>query len=631
MIIVFDTGATKEQIQFVQNKIMGMGLDTRRTEGGDHVLIGVLGDLRKIADKRHLLTLPGVRDVIPISTPYKIAGRQFNQADSLVKVGNVTVGGGKVIVIAGPCAVENEEQIIRSAQLVKESGAVILRGGAFKPRTSPYAFQGLGEEGLKLMAKAREATGLPIVSEVTASEYLDLMVKYCDCLQVGARNMQNFELLKRIGQTGIPVLLKRGMSATIQDWLMAAEYILSEGNPNVILCERGIRTFEPLTRNTLDLSAVPVLKELTHLPIIVDPSHATGLRDKVLPLARAAVACGADGIMVEVHPDPDSALSDGPQSLYPDQFERLMREIQAICPILGRQLDMNLTISKLPSHSPGEGQVAFQGVRGAFSARAVRQFFGEDATPLPCETFEEVFEMVQRGKTLFAVVPLENSNGGSIHQVYDLLLTHEEIKICGEIRLRINQTLIGHPGANLDQINRVYSHPQGLAQCYRFLQAHPKWEQLPTLDTAGAVALVKKHGKNNEAAIASFESAKIYDMAVLAESIEDNPSNYTRFAVIKLGADEVERADKVSLVYATNDRPGALLSTLQDFADCDINLSKLESRPVLGNPLEHMFYVDMEVDPTSDACSMLMKRLEEKTVLLRDLGHYRKASHRIDR
>jgi len=291
---------------------------------------------------------------------------------------------------------------------------------------------------------------------------------------------------------------------------------------------------------------------------------------------------------------------------------------------------MNLTISRMSDRAPDARQVAFQGVPGAFSGRAVRQFFGEEVQPLPCEMFDDVFDQIESGEVLFGVVPLENSNGGSVHEVYDLLLRHEQIKIRGELRLRINQTLIGHPGASLGQIRRVYSHPQALAQCHRYLRAHPDWERLPTLDTAGAVKFVKDRGKPEEAALASFESAKIYDMSVLAESIEDEPSNYTRFAVIGRGADQPEQPDKVSLVYATQDRPGALLSTLQDFAEYKVNLSKLESRPVLGNPLEHMFYVDLELDPQSRDFAELMEQLGNKTVLLRDLGHYRKASHRID-
>lgn len=585
----------------------------------------------RVIDPLRIEEFSCVSRVVPLSKPYKQASRQMHPSDTIVKLGDVSVGGSKVIVIAGPCAVENEKQILDTAQVVKASGAVILRGGAFKPRTSPYTFQGLGEDGLKLLSKAGKEHGLAVVSEITSLEQMNLMEKYCDAVQVGARNMQNFELLKRVGQSKMPVLLKRGMSAKVEDWLMAAEYILSEGNNQVILCERGIRTFETLTRNTLDLSVIPLLKELTHLPIIIDPSHATGMRDKVIPMARAAIACGADGVMVEVHTNPEKALSDGPQSLYPEQFEKLMREIQAICPIIDRQLDMNLSITNIMTETPDSRKVALQGEPGAFSVRAVKQFFGEKADPLPCRTFEEVFQNVNTGRVVFAVVPLENSNGGSVHDVYDLLIDHEDIRICGEVRLRISQTLIGHPEAAIDQISRVYSHPQGLAQCHNYLQAHSNWEQLPTLDTAGSVALIKSRNKIHEAAIASLESAEIYGMKVLAESIEDNSSNYTRFVVIRKGAGEQDEPDKVSLVYATHDQPGALLSTLQDFADFKINLSKLESRPVLGNPMEHMFYVDLEVDPSSDAFSNLMERLKQKTLLLKDLGHYRKTSHRIAR
>jgi 3-deoxy-7-phosphoheptulonate synthase len=628
MLVILKPDCRASDKQNLMEFLQAAGCRVVELNYGEEPCVGAVGG--DAIDPLRLQLFPGVSRVVRLSKPYKLASREIHPADTVVKIGGVAVGGARFVVIAGPCAVESEEQILRAAEIVKASGAVILRGGAYKPRTSPYAFQGLGEEGLRLLAKAREHTGLPVVSEITSPEYIDLMVKYCDALQVGARNMQNFELLKRVGQAGLPVVLKRGMSATIEDWLMAAEYILAQGNPNIVLCERGIRTFETLTRNTLDISAVPMLKELTHLPIIIDPSHATGLRNKVMPLARAAAACGADGLMVEVHPRPDEALSDGPQSLYPEQFERLMREIQAICPIVGRQLDMNLAVSRLSAGPPDARRVAYQGARGAFSERAARHFFGDDIVALPCETFDDVFDTLARGDAASAVVPLENSSGGSVHEVYDLLVQHRDIRIHGELRLRISQNLIGHPGATLDQIRRVYSHSQGLTQCRRYLRAHADWEAIPTLDTAGAVEFVKKRGDPAEAAIASGESATIYGMKILADSIEDLSANYTRFAVIRRGEDALDRPNKISLVYATADRPGALLSTLNDFAAHGVNLSKLESRPILGNPLEHMFYVDLDLDPETPAFDELLEELKKKTVLLLDLGHYRKAEHRID-
>jgi len=289
-------------------------------------------------DKRHVELLDGVDMVHRVSEPYKFASRSWKKEPTEAKVGNVVIGGKELAVMAGPCSVESEAQIHASAEAVAKAGARILRGGAFKPRSSPYSFQGMGEEGLKIMREAADANGLAVVTELMDPTHADLMARYADMVQIGARNMQNFPLLRTAGQLGLPVLLKRGLSATIQEWLMSAEYILAEDNPNVVLCERGIRTFETMTRNTLDLSAVPVVKARSHLPVIVDPSHGTGIRNKVIPMARAGVAAGADGLMIEVHPDPDSALSDGPQSLYFSQFEELMTQVRRIAEVIGRDV-----------------------------------------------------------------------------------------------------------------------------------------------------------------------------------------------------------------------------------------------------------------------------------------------------
>jgi len=297
-----------------------------------------VGSPRRPVDPRALELLPGVREVVKVSEPYKLVGRTFKAADSVVDVAGVKVGGPEVIVMAGPCSVETREQVRTVAQAVGAAGARVLRGGAFKPRTSPYAFQGHGEEALRWMREVADEAGLTVISEVMDLRTIEMMLRYVDCLQVGARNMQNFDLLKELGKVRKPVLLKRGLSATIEELLLAAEYILAGGNSQVILCERGIRTFENATRNTLDISAIPVVKKLSHLPILVDPSHGTGRRDKVIPMARAAVAAGADGLLIEVHNNPEKALSDGAQSLYPEQFDRLMGELRVIAPVLGRSL-----------------------------------------------------------------------------------------------------------------------------------------------------------------------------------------------------------------------------------------------------------------------------------------------------
>ncbi|HLA78871.1 MAG TPA: 3-deoxy-7-phosphoheptulonate synthase, partial [Vicinamibacteria bacterium] len=327
MIIVMEQAASEEQVERVIETLVEVGYDVHRSTGVNHTVLGAVGTPRRPVEPQALELIAGVREVIKVSEPYKLVGRTFRAEDTVVDVGGVPVGGPEVVVMAGPCSVESREQLFAVARAVVASGARVLRGGAFKPRTSPYAFQGLGEQALIWMREAGDEVGLSVVSEIMDVRTLDMMLRYVDCLQVGARNMQNFDLLKELGRVRKPVLLKRGLSATIEEWLLSAEYILAGGNQQVILCERGIRTFENATRNTLDISAIPVVKKRSHLPILVDPSHATGRRDKVLPMARAAVAAGADGLLIEVHNDPDKALCDGAQSLYPEQFDRLMGEL----------------------------------------------------------------------------------------------------------------------------------------------------------------------------------------------------------------------------------------------------------------------------------------------------------------
>lgn len=336
MLIVMHHHAGKKQIEAVIKAVERMGLSAAPIPGSERTAIGVLGN-KGYVDDTAVRDLPGVQEVIHVSKPYKLVSRDFHPKNTIVKAGGVEIGGGKrPVVVAGPCAVESEEQIVATARAVKAAGADMLRGGAFKPRTGPHTFQGLKEEGLKLLALASRETGLPIVTEVMSPDTVGMVAGYADILQVGARNMQNFDLLRELGRIRKPVLLKRGMSATIEEFLAAAEYILAGGNSGVILCERGIRTFETATRNTLDLAVVPLIKELSHLPIVVDPSHATGRRSLVSPMAKAALVAGADGVLLEVHPDPEKALSDGPQSLTLQGFERLMEEMGKLIEFLGR-------------------------------------------------------------------------------------------------------------------------------------------------------------------------------------------------------------------------------------------------------------------------------------------------------
>ena len=337
MIIVMKPNASEASIKNIVDMITAQGLEAHLSTGKEVTIIGVVGDKSKIVEQ-NLEIAPGVEKIVPVTETYKLSNKKFHPEPSIVTVGNVEIGGKDLVIMSGPCAVESHDQVLETAIAIKKAGAKILRGGAYKPRTSPYSFQGLEEEGLRYMKEAREATGLPVICEVTSLEAVESAVKYIDMLQIGARNMQNFYLLKEVGKTGLPVLLKRGLCATIEEWLNAAEYIMAEGNKNVVLCERGIRTFETATRNTLDISAVPVIKEKSHLPIIVDPSHATGVRNYVKPIAKSAVAAGADGLMIETHPNPATALSDGPQSLTFSQFDELCEELRPFAALMGKSL-----------------------------------------------------------------------------------------------------------------------------------------------------------------------------------------------------------------------------------------------------------------------------------------------------
>ena len=415
MVIVLSRSITETQKSSVRAFLENKGYKVKEIIGQEETIFGAVGLVG--LDARAVELLPGVDRVIPITKPYKLASREFKNEDTIVEIGPVKIGGFRIAVIAGPCSVESREQILETAALIRESGAVMLRGGVFKPRTSPYDFQGLGFKGLEYLKEAGEKEGLPVVTEIVTTEHLSGMLDFVDMFQIGARNMQNFELLKKVGSTGRPVMLKRGLSATIQEWLMAAEYLLAHGTDNVVLCERGIRTFETYTRNTLDLSAIPVVKKLSHLPVIVDPSHATGLRGKVIPMGLAAAAAGADGVVVEVHPRPDEALSDGPQSLYPEQFEKLMRDLEALSPVLGKELEKlprNWSLAKAKDSPAPEGKsgpeaggdreskragqkkekisCGFQGERGAYSELAMLRFFDpQPANPVPKKTFDSVF------------------------------------------------------------------------------------------------------------------------------------------------------------------------------------------------------------------------------------------------
>ncbi|MGH0053086.1 MAG: 3-deoxy-7-phosphoheptulonate synthase [Sphaerochaetaceae bacterium] len=609
MIIVLKKNIAEMQKETIRSFLVEKGYTVKEIIGQEETVFGAVG--RSTVDIREVEMLEGVASVVPISKPYKLASRELKKEDTIVSVGKVKIGGNRIVMIAGPCAVESREQIMSIAALVREAGAVILRGGAFKPRTSPYAFQGLGEEGLQYLKEAGEKFGMPIASEIVSPSDVDLMKQYVDMFQIGARNMQNFELLKAVGKTGMPVLLKRGLCATIEEWLMAAEYLMSSGTDQVVLCERGIRTYERATRNTLDISAIPMVQKMTHLPVIGDPSHATGVRDMVSPMSLALVASGASGLIVEVHNHPEKAYSDGPQSLYPSQFEKLMRDIQALSSVVGKSLERipRISVSSLPKPSAQilekeQLVVAYQGERGAYSELAIQRTFDENTQMLPCNSFSDVFEAIMEGKASYGMIPMENTLGGTLYENLDLLDRHPGIEVVGEQQIRIIHNLIAIQGTKKEEIKEIYSHPQGLAQCADYLNkamAHAK--AIPFFDTAGAVAYVKECGDKTKAAIAGLPAAKVYGLEVLDEAIESNSSNYTRFYIICReerssifrSSSQVNRA---SLRFTVPDRPGSLFQALLVLTKHGLNMKKLESRPIPGKPWEYSFFVETELGET---------------------------------
>ncbi len=635
MVVVLKKGITLQEKDKVVDFLKQRGFIVREIVGENETVLGAVGTNH--IDPRTVEILDGVSSVVPISKPYKLASRELRKEDTLVTVKGVTIGGNRISVMAGPCAIESYDQIMAIAERVREAGAVVLRGGAFKPRTSPYSFQGLGEDGLKLLRKAGDEFDMPVVSEIVSPLDVDLMASYVDIMQIGARNMQNFELLKAVGKKGMPVLLKRGLAATIEEWLMAAEYLMASGTDKVILCERGIRTFEHMTRNTLDCSAIPLVHKLSHLPVIGDPSHATGIRDMVSPMSLALLVSGASGIEVEVHNNPEKALSDGPQSLYPEQFEKLMRDIQAIAPVIGK------TLEKIPRHIPSsitdvsatkenaaalsEPVVAFQGERGAFSELAARRFFPQDVHVLPCHSFKDTFDAVSDSTATFAVIPIENALGGAVYDPLDLIKIHSELTVVGETQVRVVHNLIGFPGVKEEEIKRIYSHPQALSQCKEFLESHfPDAEIIPFFDTAGAVAFVKASRDRSNAAIAGAPAALYNGMSIIHQSIETNPSNYTRFYVLTREENDAlamsdRKREKASMLFSVSDEPGSLMKVLEVFYRNGLNMQKLESRPIQGKPWEYTFYVDVLI-PDYSRFGEICDEIKAATASFRVLGVY---------
>ncbi|WP_147645021.1 3-deoxy-7-phosphoheptulonate synthase [Treponema pectinovorum] len=614
MVIVLKNDATEAEKKNIKSLLKSKNFKINEVKGEESTIFAAVGKLSM--DIREVEVLDGVAKVVPISKPYKMACREFKPENTIVEIPNnrgqiIRVGGSRLISIGGPCAVESRQQMMDAASAVASSGATMLRGGAYKPRTSPYAFQGLGEEGLKYLKEAGDKYGLPVVTEIVASEYIPVMeANGVDVYQVGARNMQNFELLKRLGKLGKPVILKRGLCATIQEWLMSAEYLLSSGTENVILCERGIRTYETATRNTLDLSAVPVLRSLTHLPIIVDPSHALGVRDKIPPMALASIAAGADGIIVEVHCNPEKALSDAAQALYPEQFDKIMRDIEALAPVIGKEVAHIRSKESFETHK-SEMAVdksslplcAYSGSKGAYAEQAILTYFEDSAKPVEASSFDEIFQEVVDGKVQYGMIPIENSTAGSIYNNYDNLTRYEDVSIVGAVTIRIEHSLLAPKGATLQTIKHVYSHPQGLSQCSAFIKKHG-YIGVDTVSTATGAQLVSEKNDITCAAICNARNAKLYNMEIIQQGIENNPNNYTRFVIIAVNHTqnskniiEEKRPNRASIMFSTKNEAGALYDALGVFKKANLSMNRLESRPIAGKPWKYWFYTDVVIPP----------------------------------
>ena len=652
MVVVLRKGISPSEKKSIESFLTAKQFKLNEIVGEEDTVIAAVGKLS--VDRREVEAMPGVAQVIPISKPYKLASREFKREDTVVEVPNgrgqkIRIGGQRVAVIAGPRAVESREQLMETAARVAASGAVMLRGGAYEPNSSPYNFQGLGEEGLKYLKEAGERYGLPVVTELVSASHIPMMLDYVDVFQIGARTMQDFDLLKAVGATGRPVILRRSYSATLEELLMSAEYLLSSGTDSVILCERGIRTFEKATRNTLDLSAVPVLRQLTHLPIIVDPSHTVLTRDKVGAMGLAAIASGADGLMVEVHQDPGRALVDGAQSMLPAQFDKMMHDVEALAPVMGksvahiRQEMPSVVRVQEGGRRKGKVVVAYSGKRGAYAEQAISRYFdAADCEASPVDSFPEIFQAVIDGKADYGMVPIENSLAGSVYQNYDNFTRFEDVSIVGAVTLNIRHALLGVKGATLSGIRRVYSHPQALSQSKKFLDAHKGWTMVEAASTATAAELVAKGGLKENAAIASPLNAPLYGLDLLAEDIEDDPGNFTRFVVIQSNsADSRGISGEVNIVpnmasfiIKTRNEPGALHRVLGIFSGCKLNLTRLESRPIAGEPWKYWFYMDAELSgpggkpsdmPASSIVAGLMGKLNEATEYVRLLGIYAEA------
>ncbi len=650
MIIVLNKDITERQKDHIHQFLNTKHFSTNEVVGEEETVIAAVGKVSM--DTREVELLDGVKQVIPVSRPYKLASREYKSENTVVEIDTprgqtLRIGGQRLITIAGPAAIESREHILSAAEKLAASGAVILCGGTYIPRLSPYSFEGCGEEALKWLKEAGEKFGMPVMTEIVSENQIPVMQKYADILQIGSNNMNNYHLLKKVGELGMPVLLKRSPTATLEDFLLAAEHLLVSGTDKVILCESGIRTFGA-AYNTLDLPAIPMLHNLTHLPVIADPTYCVSSGDKMEPMALASVACGADGVMVAVHSNPGKALVDGVQSMLPESFDKLVHDIKALSPVMGRSVTHLRTMpvardAAKSSESKDKLVCAYSGKRGAYAEQAISRYFdSKNVVEKAVDSFTQIFQEVVDGTVDYGMVPIENTLGGSVFQNYDNFSRFEDVSIVGSVTLNIRHSLLANHGASPETITTVYSHPQGFSQCKKYLE-NTGWTLIDSVSTSTAAQTVSEQKNLTSAAICSAVNAELYGLDVIAEDIEDDPGNFTRFVIIqanhlaekKLLTTHAMNPDTVSFIFTTKNEPGALVSVLGALSSFNMNLTRLESRPIAGKPWKYWFYADAKLPPDiagkkRDKIDEYVQEVEQKireiTSEIRLLGVYSDSS-----
>lgn len=641
MVIILKNDITDKEKQNIKTVLAAKSFKINEIVGEESTILAAVG--RAVLDAAEVTSIPGVARVIPISKPYKLASREFKPEDTIVEIKNqkgqiIRLGGARVVVIAGPGNIESKDQIFETARIAAQNGASLLKADAYNQKVNPYGYAGLGEKGLDYLKAAGEKYGLPVVSEVASVDNLIVMKDKVDVFSVAPKDMQNYDLLKKIGELGKPVILKRDLSATLEEFLMSAEYLLSIGCDKVILCECGIRTFDKSTRNTLDLSAVPVLSSMTHLPIIVDPGCALGMRDKIPTMGLSAVAAGATGLIVTVHPEPEKALVEAGQSLYPAQFEKMMQDIEILGPVVGKEV-VHIRQERKPVESGSAKKMftcAYNGEKGAYAEQAVEDYFGDKVEAVSVTGFGDIFQSVVDGKADFGMVPIENSTAGSVYKNYDNFVRFEDVSIVGAITLKVKHALLAPKGASLETIKAVYSHPQAIDQSGRFLGEHKDWTIVDTVSTASAAVLVSEKGTKDVAAIANARNAQLYNLEVIKDGVQNNESNFTRFVIItanhvinnaaekKMVFQEGRNPNRASIMFSTKNEPGTLFNCLSVFKKNGINMNRLESRPIPSQPWKYRFYTDIVLEEKSyeKQLDSVTKELKKCTEDLRILGVY---------